>query len=58
MITEQELTGSRNWILKYFFETEHKDIVPPVYISYELMQKFINTTVKAIKDKISWQALK
>lgn len=49
MITEKELTSSRKWILNYFFETKHKNIVQPVYISYELMQKFIKEVVNEIK---------
>lgn len=57
MITKDELTNSRKWILNYFFETEHKNIVSPVYVSYEKMWQFINTTVKTIEDKINWQAL-
>lgn len=52
MITEEELTSSRNWILKYFFETEHKDIVPPVYISYEIMWQFIHRAVNVIEEKL------
>lgn len=52
MITEEELTNSRKWILKYFFETEHRDIAAPVYISYEAMQEFIDRAVEAIEKKI------
>lgn len=51
MITEEELTSSRKWILNYFFETKH-NIVPPVYISYEVMQKFIVRVVETIEEKL------
>ncbi len=40
MITKEELTDSRNWILSYFFETEH-EYQPPGFLSYETMEKFI-----------------
>ncbi len=51
MITEKELTSSRRWILNYFFETEHKNIVQPIYISYKRMLQFIDTVVAEIEEK-------
>lgn len=48
MITKDELTDSRNWIINYFFETEHKNIEEPVFISYERLWKFIRDVVDYI----------
>jgi len=53
MVTEEELTDSRNWILNYFFETEHNSTVPPVYISYKEVQDFISDTVSKIAEKVA-----
>ncbi len=50
MVTKEELTDSRQWILNYFFETEHTGIEEPVYISYNRMKEFINSTVIKMKD--------
>lgn len=50
MITKDELTHSRSWILKYFFETEHNCITEPVYISYNRMMEFINNAVSKISS--------
>ncbi|MCI9078155.1 MAG: zinc dependent phospholipase C family protein [Lachnospiraceae bacterium] len=48
MVTEDELTDSRNWILQYFFETEHTGITEPVYISYNRMIEFIKDAASKI----------
>ncbi|MFG6328475.1 MAG: zinc dependent phospholipase C family protein [Lachnospiraceae bacterium] len=48
MITKEELTDSRNWILQYFFETEHTGVAEPVYISYKRMMEFIKDTASKI----------
>lgn len=50
MVTEDELTSSRQWILNYFFEREHTDVKEPVYISYNRMWEFINSTTDKIKS--------
>ena len=50
MVTEEELTDSRNWILQYFFKTEHTRITEPVYISYNRMMEFIKNTASKIYD--------
>ena len=50
MVTEDELTDSRNWILQYFFETEHTGIEEPVYISYNRMMDFIKNSTDKISD--------
>lgn len=51
LITEQELTDSREWILSYFFETEHR-IEAPLYLSYETMYHFIGETVEEILERL------
>lgn len=51
LITEQELTDSREWILSYFFETEHR-IEAPLYLSYETMYHFIAETVEEILERL------
>lgn len=48
MVTEEELTDSRNWILQYFFETGHTVIEEPVYISYNRMMDFIKNSANKI----------
>lgn len=55
MVTKEELTNSRHWILNYFFETKHTDVKEPVYISYNRMKEFINSTV--IKMKSNFKCL-
>lgn len=50
MVTKEELTSSRQWILNYFFETKHTDVKAPVYISYKRMKEFVNSTVIKMKD--------
>ena len=51
LITEQELTDSREWILSYFFETEHV-LEQPVFLPYERMYHFIAEAVEEIVDRL------
>lgn len=51
MITEEELTISRNWILQYFFEETHQ-IQAPKFLSYQRMQCFIREVVTEICEKL------
>lgn len=51
MITEQELTDSREWILSYFFEREHMT-QQPIFLSYERMYRFIAETVDEILHRL------
>lgn len=51
MVTGKELTASRQWILSYFFETEHEP-EEPVYLSYESMLNFIDTVVEEIMQRL------
>ncbi len=51
LITEQELTDSREWILSYFFETEHR-LEAPIYLSYEIMYRFIMEAVEEILERL------
>ena len=57
MITKDELTDSRNWILKYFFETEHNGITEPVYISYNRMMEFINNAASKISSSFYFSSI-
>lgn len=50
MVTEEELTDSRKWILQYFFETEHTKTAEPIYISYNRMMEFIKDAASKIPD--------
>ncbi|MDE6851816.1 MAG: zinc dependent phospholipase C family protein [Lachnospiraceae bacterium] len=51
LITEQELTDSRKWILSYFFETDHV-LERPVFLPYERMYHFIAEAVGEIVDRL------
>lgn len=51
MITEQELTDSREWILSYFFETKHPRKVP-VFLSYPTMFSFISEAAEEILNRL------
>lgn len=51
LITEQELTDSRKWILSYFFETDHV-LETPVFLPYERMYRFIAEAVEEILDRL------
>lgn len=50
-ITEEELTDSRKWILKYFFETPH-EIAPPLFLLYEEICEFIPAVVDEICERL------
>lgn len=51
MITEQELTDSRQWILSYFFEKKHP-IETPEFLSYKTMLDFIPEAVEEILNRL------
>lgn len=51
LITEQELTDSREWILSYFFETGHT-WENPVFLPYDRMYHFIAEAVEEIVDRL------
>lgn len=51
MITEEELTDSRNWILHYFFETPH-GLWEPEFLSYETMREFIPVAAEEICKRL------
>lgn len=51
MITTEELTDSRNWILRYFFETPH-EIRKPRFLPYDRMLRFIPDAVEEIMHKL------
>ena len=51
MITEEELTDSRRWILEYFFMKEHPEELPK-YISCAKMGEFIDSVTEEIKDRL------
>lgn len=54
MITENELTDSRNWILKYFFGQERDDIMEPKYLKYDRMRLFIDDAVDEIIRRLPY----
>lgn len=51
MITKEELTNSRNWILSYFFETPHQ-LGKTRFLTYERMLQFIPDAVEEIIKKL------
>lgn len=51
LITEQELTESREWILSYFFREKHS-WETPLFLSYEKMYHFIPEAVREILDRL------
>lgn len=51
MITEEELTDSRRWILQYFFKKDHPRELPQ-YISCGEMEEFIDDVTEEIKDRL------
>lgn len=52
MITKDELTDSRKWILDYFFYGKH-ELKEPVYLSYDGMRKFIDDVTDEIIKRMS-----
>lgn len=51
LITEEELTDSRHWILSYFFEQEHT-LQEPRFLAYETMVRFISDAVREILERL------
>ena len=51
MITEEELSGSRKWIIEYFFETEHER-QEPKFLRYDSMVQFIEDVTGEIIDRL------
>ena len=51
MITKEELTDSRKWILKHFFYEEHP-CDEPQFLSYESMVRFIGTITEEIVERL------
>ena len=51
MITKEELTASRKWILDYFFRSEHEK-EEPRYLSYESMVTFIESVTEEIIKRL------
>ena len=52
MITEEELTDSRKWILGYFFEKKHEKDLDGDYLKYDTMWGFIIETHIRILERI------
>lgn len=55
MITEEELTDSRQWILQYFFQEKHPQSLPE-YIRCEEMAQFIEEVSGEIRDRLTKDA--
>lgn len=51
MVTQEELLDSKNWILHYFFETEHP-VEEPEFLLYDSMVEFIETVAKEIIERL------
>lgn len=51
MITKEELTRSRNWILGYFFETEHGE-EESCFLRYDSMVQFILDVTEEIAERL------
>ena len=51
MITKEELTDSRKWILNHFFYAEH-ELKEPVYLRYDGMRNFIENVTDEIIERI------
>lgn len=51
MITEEELTASRKWILSYFFEEKHTS-EEAEFLKYESMVSFIENVVLEISKRL------
>lgn len=51
MITQEELTASRKWILNYFFEEEHTS-EEAEFLKYESMVSFIENVVLEISKRL------
>lgn len=53
MVTQEELTRSREWILDFFFERAPKP-EEPVYYTYEMARQYIQNGVEFIEERI-WE---
>jgi len=51
MITQEELTDSRRWILQYFFEEEHPEEMPE-FIDCGEMAEFIDSVSREIRERL------
>lgn len=51
MVTKEELSESRNWILHYFFETDHP-AGEPKFLLYDNMVEFIEAVVEEIMGRL------
>jgi len=51
MVTREELSRSRNWILEYFFETEHEE-EEICFLKYDSMVHFIGEVTKEIPERL------
>lgn len=51
MITKEELTASRKWILEHFFETEHTD-EKAEFLKYDSMVRFIEEITTEIIERL------
>lgn len=51
MVTREELSESRNWILNYFFGTEHP-ASDSEFLLYDSMVEFIETVVEEIMERL------
>ncbi|MBH1941534.1 hypothetical protein I5677_11575 [Mobilitalea sibirica] len=52
MLSEQELTNSRNWVIQKYFVEKH-DCLNPIYISYERTLEFIELASRDIVERLS-----
>ena len=51
MITEEELTDSRTWILQHFFYEEHEEAVTE-FLKYDRMVRFVEAVVEEIPERL------
>lgn len=51
MITQEELTDSRQWILHHFFEEQHSDELP-VFLKVETMESFSGSVASRIHERL------
>lgn len=51
MIAQEELTDSRQWILKHFFEEQHP-VELPVFLRVETMETFAGSVASRIHDRL------
>lgn len=51
MITEEELTDSRKWILQHFFYEEHVE-TETEFLKYDRMVRFVDASVEEIQERL------